>query len=96
LSERSKTTLPKPNYLAVFAVLAVLTAVEVGLVFTGAAQSVRVVLLLALAFSKAMLVVLYYMHLKFEGPLIRIIAAVPVLLLLIVVMVPIFDVWIFG
>ena len=96
MNERSEPTIPKPNYLAVFAVLAVLTAVEVGLVFTGAAQSIQVVLLIALAFTKAMLVALYYMHLKFEGPLIRIIAAVPVLLLLVVVMIPIFDVWIFG
>ncbi len=96
MSEQSRATVPKPKYLAVFAGLAVLTAVEVGLVFTGAAQSVRVVLLIALAFSKATLVALYYMHLKFEGPLIRIIAAVPMLLLLVVIMIPIFDVWIFG
>ena len=96
MSEQSQATVPKPKYLAVFAGLAVLTAVEVGLVFTGAAQSVQVVLLIALAFSKATLVALYYMHLKFEGPLIRIIAAVPILLLLLVIMIPIFDVWIFG
>ena len=96
MSEQSEATVPKPNYLAVFAVLAVLTAIEVGLVFTGAAESVQVVLLIALAFTKALLVALYYMHLKFEGPIIRIIAAVPVLLVLIVIMIPIFDVWIFG
>ena len=96
MNEQSEAIVPKPNYLAVFAVLAVLTAVEVGLVFTGAAQSVQVVLLISLAFTKAMLVALYYMHLKFEGPIIRIIAAVPVLLLLVVIMIPIFDVWIFG
>ena len=96
MNEHSEATEPKPNYLAVFAVLAVLTAVEVGLVFTGAAESVQVVLLIALAFTKALLVALYYMHLKFEGPIIRIIAAVPVLLVLIVIMIPIFDVWIFG
>ena len=96
MNERSEDTMPKPNYLGVFAVLAVLTAVEVGLVFTGAAQSIQVVLLIALALTKATLVALYYMHLKFEGPIIRIIAVVPVLLVLIVVMIPIFDVWIFG
>ena len=96
MNEQSEATAPKPNYLAIFAVLAVLTAVEVGLVFTGAVQSVQVVLLIALAFTKATLVALYYMHLKFEGPLIRIIAAVPVLLLLVVILIPIFDVWIFG
>ena len=96
MNEQSEATIPKPNYLAVFAVLAVLTAIEVGLVFTGAAQSIQVVLLISLAFTKALLVALYYMHLKVEGPIIRIIAAVPVLLLLVVILIPIFDVWIFG
>ncbi len=73
-----------------------LTLIEIGIALTGIAAAAQVAVLLALAFTKALLVALYYMHLKFEGPIIRIIAAVPMLLVLIVILIPIFDVWIFG
>lgn len=86
----------RPNYLLIFGALFVLTLIEIGVALAGFAASAQVVLLLTLAFTKATLVALYYMHLKFEGPIIRIIAAVPVLLVFIVVLIPIFDVWIFG
>jgi caa(3)-type oxidase subunit IV len=74
----------------------VLTLIEIGIALTGIAAAAQVAVLLALAFTKALLVALYYMHLKFEGPIIRIIAAVPVLLVFLVILIPIFDVWIFG
>ncbi len=86
----------RPNYLLIFGALFVLTLIEIGVALAGFAASAQVVLLLTLAFTKATLVALYYMHLKFEGPIIRVIAAVPVLLVFIVVLIPIFDVWIFG
>ncbi len=73
-----------------------LTLIEIGIALTGIAAAAQVAVLLALAYTKALLVALYYMHLKFEGPIIRIIAAVPMLLVLIVILIPIFDVWIFG
>ena len=96
MSEHSATENHRPNYILIFGALFILTLIEVGIALTGIAASVQVVVLLALAFAKALLVALYYMHLKFEGPIIRVIAAVPVLLVLIVIMIPIFDVWIFG
>ena len=86
----------RPNYLLIFGALFVLTLIEIGISLTGIAAAAQVAVLLALAFLKALLVALYYMHLKFEGPIIRIIAAVPMLLVLIVILIPIFDVWIFG
>ena len=86
----------RPNYLLIFGALFVLTLIEIGVALAGFAASAQVVLPLTLAFTKATLVALYYMHLKFEGPIIRIIAVVPVLLVFIVVLIPIFDVWIFG
>ncbi len=73
-----------------------LTLIEIGIALTGIAAAAQVAVLLALAYTKALLVALYYMHLKFEGPIIRIIAAVPMLLVLIIILIPIFDVWIFG
>ena len=73
-----------------------LTLIEIGIALTGIAAAAQVAVLLALAYTKALLVALYYMHLKFEGPIIRIIAAVPMLLVLIIILIPIFDVWVFG
>ena len=96
MSQQTEAAEGRPNYLVIFGALFVLTLIEVGIALTGIAASAQVVVLLALALTKALLVALYYMHLKFEGPIIRIIAAVPMLLLLIVILIPIFDVWIFG
>ncbi len=96
MSQQTDVAKHRPNYLLIFGALFVLTLIEIGVALTGVAASAQVVLLLALAFTKAALVALYYMHLKFEGPIIRIIAAVPVLLVFIVILIPIFDVWIFG
>lgn len=96
MSQQTDAAKHRPNYLLIFGALFVLTLIEIGVALAGFAASAQVVLLLTLAFTKATLVALYYMHLKFEGPIIRIIAAVPVLLVFIVVLIPIFDVWIFG
>ena len=60
-SQMSETTeRKKPNYVAIFAMLALITLIEV----TVARHTP--VLLVALSFSKVALVALYYMHLKFE------------------------------
>ncbi len=56
-----------PNYLLVFASLAVLTAIEVGITYIPALENVMTPLLLALSFLKAMLVILYFMHLRFDS-----------------------------
>ena len=96
MSQQTDAATHRPNYLLIFGALFVMTLIEIGIALTGIAPAAQVAVLLALAFTKALLVALYYMHLKFEGPIIRIIAAVPVLLVLIVILIPIFDVWIFG
>jgi cytochrome c oxidase subunit IV len=53
----------RPNYVRVFVILALLTAVEVGVTYL---PLPRVPILVPLALLKAGLVVLYYMHLKFD------------------------------
>ncbi len=78
-------------YMRIFAVLAVLTVIEVAITFTPISKSAQVLLLIALAIAKATLVAMYYMHLRFEGPLIRIIATVPLLLAIILTLLPLFD-----
>ena len=52
-----------PNYVGIFAVLAILTAVEVGITYLPVP---RVPILVPLAILKATLVALFYMHLKFD------------------------------
>ena len=70
----------KPNYMKIFAFLAILTAIEVFAALTIATQSLRVVFLLLLAIAKAGLVVAYYMHLRFEKNALRVIAFAPLIL----------------
>ena len=53
----------QPNYVGVFAALAVLTAIEVGVSYL---PEQRILILIPLALIKAGLVVLYFMHLKFD------------------------------
>jgi cytochrome c oxidase subunit 4 len=76
-----------PNYLAIWAYLFVLTIVEVAVAF--ASHLPRNVLLLALVFLavwKAALVGMYFMHLKFEGRSLRIMAVAPIPLAFVLVL----------
>lgn len=81
----------RSKYLTVFAALAVFTVVEVAVAFTAIAKSTQVVLLVALALVKASLVALYYMHLRSEGPVLKVIAAFPLLLVIVLLLLPVFD-----
>ncbi len=63
---------PGPEkYVSVAVILAVVTAVEVGLYYTDLSGLPLVSLLLGLAFVKFGMVVAYFMHLKFDGRLLR-------------------------
>ena len=68
----------RPNYIAIFVVLFVMTVLEVLWAFLPLAKPVLIIGLVAMAVIKASLVALYYMHLKFEGKLIYTVALVPV------------------
>jgi cytochrome c oxidase subunit 4 len=70
----------EPNYMAVFYWLAALTAIEVGVVFLPLTKFAIAIILVVLAFTKAALVALYFMHLKFERRTLLLIAVTPVLL----------------
>jgi cytochrome c oxidase subunit IV len=75
-----------PNYVLIWVYLAVLTAVEVGVAFVSHfSKTTLLILLLALAIWKALLVALYFMHLKFERWNLRFIAIVPIPLALILI-----------
>lgn len=70
----------EPNYMAVFYWLAALTVIEVVVTFLPLTKLAIGAILVVLAFSKASLVALYFMHLKFERRTLLLIAVTPVLL----------------
>jgi cytochrome c oxidase subunit 4 len=70
----------EPNYMAVFYWLAALTVIEVVVAFLPLTKLAMGAILVVLAFSKAALVALYFMHLKFERRTLLLIAVTPVLL----------------
>lgn len=76
----------QPNYMAVFAGLAVLTVLEVGVAFVGMPKTMTIIVLVGLAIWKALLVALYYMHLRFEPPRLIAMVMVPLPLALILVL----------
>jgi cytochrome c oxidase subunit 4 len=74
-----------PNYIGVWIGLALLTGLELGVAFLPWPKRVIIVLLLLLAVWKALLVALYYMHLRFETNRLRILAIAPLPLAVILV-----------
>ena len=74
-----------PNYLAVWAYLLVLTVMELGIAFLPWSKQVLLLLLLALAIWKALLVALFFMHLRWEGNRMRVFAIAPLPLTVIIV-----------
>jgi len=67
-----------PNYMLIWLYLFILTIAEVGVAFLSSLPKwVIVVGLLVMAVWKAVLVALYYMHLKFEPRRLRLVALAP-------------------
>jgi cytochrome c oxidase subunit 4 len=77
----------QPNYLFIWFLLAVLTAVEVGVAYLShLPRQVLIVVLVGLAVWKATLVAMYYMHLKFERWRLILLASAPLPLAAILVL----------
>jgi caa(3)-type oxidase subunit IV len=74
-----------PNYIAIFWWLLALTILEVGVIFTPLARVLVAILLVGMALSKASLVAMYFMHLKFERTALGLIALTPLLLCVLLV-----------
>jgi cytochrome c oxidase subunit 4 len=75
-----------PNYIAVFIGLAVLTAIELGVAFLPWSKLAIILVLIFLALWKAVMVALYFMHLKYEGNPIKIMVVAPLPLAVIMVL----------
>jgi len=67
----------QPNYVGIFFALAALTLIEIGVTFT---PLPRIPILLPLAIFKAALVVLFYMHLRFDRRVFSLIFLIGVLM----------------
>lgn len=76
-----------PNYLTIFWILLSVTIVEVGYSFMKVPRPVLIGGLVALAGFKALLVALYFMHLKFERKALGVIVASTLILGVILVSV---------
>jgi cytochrome c oxidase subunit 4 len=71
--------------MLIWLVLFVLTVVEVGVTFVGFSKRFTIFALLLMAVWKAVLVALYYMHLKYEPARLRLLALSPLPLAVILV-----------
>ncbi len=83
----------EPNYMAVFWWLFVLTILEVAVVYTPLSKLVIAILLISMAISKASLVALYFMHLKFERLTLGLIALSPFILCVFLILMLLPDIF---
>src|SRR5262245_9081617 len=79
-----------PNYMAIFWYLAILTVIEIAVIYMPFSKITIGVLLCALALGKATLVAMYFMHLRFETQTLGWIAITPLAIatLLVFVLLP--------
>ena len=79
-----------PSYMTIFWYLAILTVVEIAVIFLPIAKMAIAVMLISLASAKAAMVALYFMHLRLEVKTLGYIALTPVLIgtLLVLVLLP--------
>ena len=80
-----------PTYVKVFIVLTVVTLVEVWVARLPAALVLVVATLFALTVSKATLVALYYMHLRYDRKLLGYMALTPYLIALVMIAILLSD-----
>ena len=71
-----------PTYLAVFGVLFVITVVEVGVFYVPAFEPVLPPVLITLSTVKFALVAMFYMHLKYDKPILTMLLSGPLMIAL--------------
>jgi cytochrome c oxidase subunit 4 len=91
VTEVNVTEHKHPNYMGIFWILLTVTVLEVGYSFLKIPRPVLILGLVALAAFKAILVALYFMHLKFERKSLGVIVASTLILGAILVSVGIGD-----
>jgi len=87
MAEASTTTHSHPRYFLIWFYLAALTAIEIWVAQIGSWSRMFVILTLVfLAVWKALLVALYFMHLKYEGRQIKLMVVAPLPLAVILIL----------
>jgi len=85
-----------PNYMAIFYTLIALTVIELGVAqlphYVQGSTRIMIVALVALALVKAMLVGLYFMHLRFERKTFVILVSFPLVLAVVLIIALLPDV----
>src|SRR5262245_30198803 len=82
---------PKRPYMWVFLWLAILTATEVAVSRMAIDDTLQLILLVILAASKAILVALFYIHLRYDQPILAIIGGFPFFLALVMALIILAD-----
>lgn len=82
------------TYVKIFAALAVLTGIEVGITMVSMPKPMMIVLLLAFALVKAGLVAIYFMHLKYDARFLKVIAYSPLAVASILILIVSME-WVF-
>ncbi len=83
---QTTTAHAEPNYIGIFWWLLALTVTEIAVIYMPIARPIVVLLLVGLALSKASLVALFFMHLKFERFALGLIALTPLFLCLFLIL----------
>ena len=81
----------KRPYMWVFLWLAILTAIEVGVASIGIYKPLQITILVVLAAAKAVLVALFYMHLRYDKPILAIIGGFPFFLAVLMALIILAD-----
>ena len=87
------TTHSEPNYMAVFWWLLILTIIEIAVIYLPLTKLVIAILLIVLAVTKAALVALYFMHLKFERVTLGFVALSPFILCVFLILMLLPDIF---
>lgn len=85
------TTNRNPLFLKIWIALLAITAVEVLLAYVQLGLALMLALLIGLSALKAQMIMSYFMHLKFDRPLLKMIIIPPILFLLVVMMAYLFP-----
>jgi cytochrome c oxidase subunit 4 len=70
----------EPNYIAIWIYLGLLTVLELIVAYAPIPKAAMVGCLIGLAWVKAVLVAMYFMHLRFERRVLAVIAFIPIIL----------------
>jgi cytochrome c oxidase subunit IV len=68
------------TYVAIYGWLILLTGMEVGVVYLGWSKIATVTALLGTSLAKALLIALFFMHLKFDRPIVWLLPGIPIVL----------------